>query len=54
MQLARPAFAADPRSFGRSRLRALRAAPATGLSDDFKLFATTFAAGFLFVSILIA
>ena len=55
MQLARPAFAADPRSFGRGRLRALCAAPASApLSDDLKLFATTFLAGFLFVSILIA
>jgi hypothetical protein len=54
MQLARPAFAADPRSFGRGRLRVLGAAPATGLSDDLKLFATTFIAGFLCVSILIA
>jgi hypothetical protein len=55
MQLARPAFAADPRSFGRGASRAFSAAPARAtLSDDFKLFATTFLAGFLFVSILIA
>jgi hypothetical protein len=55
MQLARPAFAADPRSFGRARFRALCAAPpSASLSDDLKLFATTFLAGFLFVSILIA
>ena len=54
MQLARPLFAADPRSFGRGRSRGF-AAPATALlSDDFKLFATTFVAGFLFVSVLIA
>lgn len=56
MQLARPAFATDPRSFGRGRLRALSeaaAVPAPMLSDDMKLFATTFLAGFVFVSVLI-
>jgi hypothetical protein len=55
MQLARPVFAADPRSFGRGRSRDLSAAPAAALlSDDVKLFATTFIAGFMFVSVLIA
>ena len=55
MQLARPVFAPDPRSFGRGRLRDVRAAPsAHALFDDFRLFATTFIAGFLFVSVLIA
>jgi hypothetical protein len=55
MQLARPAFALDPRLFGRGRRRDLgESAPAaTSLSCDLKLFATTFVAGFLFVSILI-
>ena len=55
MQLARPAFAPDPRRFGRGRLRDLpgtTAAP-SGVGNDVKLFATTFLAGFLFVSILI-
>ena len=55
MQLARPLFAPDPRSFGRSRLRVLHAAPAARRAvSDFELFATTFVAGFLFVSVLIA
>jgi hypothetical protein len=55
MQLIRPAFALDPKHFGKGRARDLSAgegAPFT-LSGDFKLFATTFVAGFLFVSILI-
>jgi hypothetical protein len=55
MQLARPLFAADPRSFGRGRLRDLYVGPGTSaLSNDLKLFATTFIAGFVFVSVLIA
>jgi hypothetical protein len=56
MQLARPVIAPDPRSFGRAGLRVARAAPIApaSLSDDFRLFATTFIAGFLFVSVLIA
>ena len=55
MQTVRPAIATDPRSFGRAIQRELPSdAPASGLSDDFKLFATTFLAGFLFVSILLA
>ncbi len=55
MQLARPAIALDPRAFGRGRARELgsiRPAP-TPIGDDLKLFALTFAAGFLFVSIVI-
>ena len=54
MQLVRPAFATNPRRFGRRSpvvLAAEKAAPTLG--DDLKLFATTFFAGFLFVSILI-
>jgi len=59
MQLARPIYARDPRRFGRGRLRQLAAAApiaiATGgMSDDLKLFATTFVAGFAIVSALIA
>ena len=56
MQLARPAFAIDPRRFGKGRARELSTAPvAPGtFSNDLKLFATTFLAGFLFVSILIS
>ena len=56
MLLARPAFAADPRTFGRGMLRELAAAPVKppSLSADVKLFAITFLAGFVFVSVLIA
>jgi hypothetical protein len=55
MQLTRPAFALDPRQFGKGRLRDLSATQSGRftLSGDLKLFATTFVAGFLFVSILI-
>ena len=51
MQLARPAFALDPRRFGR-RVRGVQASSPIGA--DLRLFATTFIAGFVFVSILIA
>ena len=57
MATIRPAAALDPRSFGR---RARATAPAqpwldsAPSSDDLRLFAVTFAAGFLFVSVLIA
>jgi hypothetical protein len=55
MQLARPAIALDPRAFGKARRRELAASPSTPapIADDLKLFAITFAAGFLVVSILI-
>jgi hypothetical protein len=55
MQLVRPTFALSPHRFGRGPIRS-GATPTPGtplLSDDFKLFAATFIAGFLFVSILI-
>ena len=55
MQLARRIVVADPRMFGRGPKRLLEAEPEKSkVSDDFKLFATTFVAGFVFVSILIA
>jgi hypothetical protein len=55
MRFVRPAIAADPRHFGRGLRRVLSTGtPANRLSDDFKLFATTFVTGFLFVSILLA
>jgi hypothetical protein len=56
MQLVRPAIAMDPRYFGRGRFWDLSVSPETraAISDDVKLFATTFVAGFLFVSILIS
>jgi hypothetical protein len=54
MHFVRPAFAEHPSKFGRGRVRAVPATvPDTSISDDFKLFAATFLAGFLFVSILI-
>ena len=51
MQLARPAYAPDPRQFGRRSAHAIAAE--RSVSEDLKLFAITFAAAFLFVSILI-
>ena len=54
MQLARCAYGLDPRTFGRrGACAAVAQATTSTLSDDFRLFALTFAAGFLFVSILI-
>lgn len=55
MQFVRPAFATHPRQFGKGHARTLALAvePTSTLSDDLKLFAATFVAGFLFVSILI-
>ena len=58
MQFVRPVFAPDPRNFGRGQARSgaltVEAAPLfPGISEDVKLFAATFLAGFLFVSILI-
>ncbi len=57
MQLAHPAFARRRRRFGRGPawiLGAPQQAPAIVVSDELKLFAATFAGGFLFVSLLIA
>ena len=57
MHFARPALVTDPRRFGRGPARFAAVAaplPAPALSDDVKLFAATFTAGFLFVSCLIA
>ena len=51
----RPAFALDPRRFGRRYvLHDVPEVGATALADDFKLFAVTFAGGFLFVSVFFA
>jgi hypothetical protein len=56
MRTPRALVAADPLQFGRGRF--FFAQPAEergwGLSEDARLFATTFVGGFLFVSILIA
>jgi hypothetical protein len=52
MLLARSSSAAHPRTFGRGPARDLEpVAASSGLSEDFKLFLTTFAAGFVFVSV---
>ena len=53
MQVVRPFFASCPHRFGRGprRVDADRRGPS--LTADLKLFVVTFAAGFLFVSILI-
>ena len=55
MQSLRPVSASNPLLFGRGPARLLGEGvePKPRLSDDLKLFAATFAAGFLFVSILI-
>jgi hypothetical protein len=55
MQLVRPAVAADPRTFGRGMLRELGTPSAPpSIATDLRLFAVTFLAGFVFVSVLIA
>ena len=55
MQLVRPIVVSHPRRFGRGPVRdtEARAVADFSVSDDVKLFAMTFLAGFLFVSILI-
>jgi hypothetical protein len=55
MHVARPAFALDPKQFGKGCVRELEGPVEARwtLSSDVKLFATTFAAGFVVVSILI-
>jgi hypothetical protein len=55
MHFARPAFAMYQRRFGRGPIRMVKqpAEQGMGLTADLRLFATTFTAGFLFVSILI-
>ena len=56
MHVLRPAIAVDPKLFGKGRTRLVEndvCPPLVKLGDDLKLFATTFLAGFVFVSILI-
>jgi hypothetical protein len=54
MQPGRPVFAAHPSAFGRAPARELAdAGVPSRLWSDLRLFALTFSAGFLFVSILI-
>lgn len=54
----RPVTAIDPRSFGRRSFYASPAVPeqaeATSAWTDFKLFASTFIGGFLFVAVYLA
>ncbi len=55
MSFSCTSLSSNQRRFGRGPARAVAviAAPQNALIDDLKLFAATFAAGFLFVSILI-
>jgi hypothetical protein len=56
MRMLRPAFALDPRLFGRrfpGFILSSAEEPCLATSDDLRLFATTFAIGFVFVSALI-
>lgn len=56
MRTLRPAIAIDPRLFGKRMpgfILGSAEEPGWAVSDDVKLFATTFAVGFLFVSVLI-
>ena len=58
MTMSRPALAMDSRRFGRRfvlhAVEQARESWTPRLSDDARLFAMTFAGGFLFVSLLIA
>ncbi|MGI8932308.1 MAG: hypothetical protein ACR2FK_08025 [Sphingomicrobium sp.] len=55
MAMSRPATAIDSRRFGRRPVvrSDAQVIPANRLDDDLRLFAATYAGGFLFVSILI-
>ena len=56
MRMTRPAIALDPRLFGRrfpGFILGDEEQPQFTMSDDLKLFVTTFAAGFIFVSAFI-
>ena len=55
MRMLRPAIAIDPRLFGRrfpGFILGGSEEPAWTVGEDLKRFATTFAVGFLFVSVL--
>ena len=56
MSMDRPVIALDSRSFGRGRSWLLPQPQVVRakLGEDLKLFATTFLAGFVFVSLLLA
>jgi hypothetical protein len=55
MSFTRPAFALRQRRFGRGPVRLAEEVVSVerGLAEDLRLFAATFAAGFLFVAILL-
>jgi hypothetical protein len=53
MDAQRSIVATDPRLFGR-RAAATDAIGANSAAEDFRLFAMTFAAGFLFMSVFLA
>ena len=56
MRMLRPAIAIDPRLFGRRMpgfILGDTEEPEWTIGEDLKLFGTTFAIGFLFVSVLI-
>ncbi len=54
MHVVRPVFALHPKLFGRGPVRENEAdAQPSRIVEDIKLFAMTFLAGFLFVSVLI-
>lgn len=56
MRMLRPAFALDPRFFGKrfpGFILGTAEEPGWVISDDLKLFSMAFAAGFVFVSALI-
>ena len=54
MRTAKPAIALDPRRFGRCPIPFRIDRASLQMSEDLQLFLSTFAAGFLVVSILIA
>ena len=54
MHWIRTTTAMAPASQPKGRATAVAAAPERSAADDLRLFATTFAAGFLFVTLIIA
>lgn len=53
--LRQPASQFRPRTFGRGKLYVLATAePASSLADDLRIFALTFAGGFLFMAVYLA
>ena len=54
MRCTRPVIAADPALFGRRRTPVRQREQELLSTEDVRLFLTTFAAGFVFVAVLIA